>query len=144
MKKIILLMSILSLILIIPVQANNHKTYYEMVLEDVIYTMLIPLENKAKIDYFGNIKQSTFCKFVEVKRKPNLGYSYEMTYQFITFEGAHNSPNHLFTLIVENVELTDWVIKDVKVKKINGEKVICRKPIQVNNEVFHRNKIKFL
>jgi hypothetical protein len=34
-------------------------------------------------------------------------------------------------MTVENKELTNWVIKDVKVKKLNGEDVICRKPQQI-------------
>ena len=120
--------------LITPVQAEADKTRYEMLLEDIIFTFLDPLENKAIKEYFGEVKKSMFCKFVDVKRKPNMGYAYEITYQFQTFEGAHNPPYHLFTMTVENEvgnEGIMWVIKDVKVKKMNGEKVKCRKPIQI-------------
>lgn len=121
----------LCLLLINPVQAETDKTQYEMLLEDVIFTFLSPLENKAIKEYFGEVKQSMFCQFVDVKRKPHMGYAYDITYQFQTYEGAHNPPYHLFTLTVENKKLTEWVIKDVKVKKLDGEEVKCRKPIQV-------------
>ncbi|MFC0561479.1 DUF3888 domain-containing protein [Halalkalibacter alkalisediminis] len=117
--------------MITPVQAEEDNTRYEMLLEDVIYTFFYPLEKKATNEYFGEFKQSMFCKFVDVKRKPNMGYAYEITYQFKTFEGAHNPPFYLFTMTVENEELTNWVIKEVQVKKLNGEKVECRKPIQI-------------
>jgi hypothetical protein len=121
----------LFLLTITPVQAEEDKTRYAMQLEDVIYTSFYTLEKKAIRDYFGDFKQSMFCKFIDVKRKPDMGYAYEITYQFISFEGAHNYPYHLFTMTVENKELTNWVIKDVKVKNLNGEDVICRKPQQI-------------
>ncbi|MDQ0862200.1 DUF3888 domain-containing protein [Bacillus sp. V2I10] len=131
MKKFLLITCILSLISITPVQAETEKTRYEMLLEDVIFTFLDPLEDKAINDYFGEIKQSTFCKFIEVKRKPNMGYAYEITYQFQTFEGAHKPPYHLFTLTVENEKLTEWTLKDVIVERLDGKKIKCRKPLQV-------------
>lgn len=47
-----------------------------------------------------------------------MTYRYEITYQFITYERAIMPPYHLFTLKVENKTRTDWVIKDVKVRKL--------------------------
>jgi hypothetical protein len=43
-------------------------------------------------------------------------------------------PYHLFTMKVKNTSLTDWVIKDVKVKKLEGNEdytKMCRKPMIV-------------
>lgn len=131
---VIIMICFISLVPITFVQAETEKTRYEMLLEDIIFTFLYPLEDKAIKDYFGDIRQSTFCKFIEVKRKPNMGYAYEITYQFQTFEGAHNPPYHLFTLTVENETLTKWIIKDVKVRKLaenEDNTTMCRKPIQV-------------
>jgi hypothetical protein len=113
--------------------AETDETRYEMILEDVVYTFLAPISEKAIKDYFDDIYMSQFCKFIEVKRKPDMGYAYEITYQFITYERAFMPPYHLFTVTAENETLTKWIIKDVKVEKLDGEieKIKCRKPIQV-------------
>ncbi|MFD1739407.1 hypothetical protein ACFSCX_23275 [Bacillus salitolerans] len=134
MKRKILLIICLFFLTIFPVQAEeDYKTQYPMLLEDDIYTFFYPLEKKATEKYFGEFKQTMFfCKFVDVKRKPNMGYAYEITYQFISFEKAHNYPYHLFTMTVDNKELTNWVINNIKVKKLDGEDVKCRKPQQVH------------
>ena len=121
-------------IAITPVQAETNDKRYEMMLEDIIYLFLSPLESKAIKDYFGEIYLSDFCKFVEVKTKPDQAYRYETTYQFITYERAIMPPYHLFTLKVENKSPTDWFIKDVKVRKLAENEdytKMCRKPIQV-------------
>jgi hypothetical protein len=135
MKKnlVIAIFCILSLIQIPSVQAETENTSYEMLLEDVVYTFLAPLRTKAIEDYFGDIYMSRFCKFIEVKRKPDMGYAYEITYQFITYERSFMPPYHLFTLKAENEALTEWVIKDVSVEKLDGkiEGLKCRKPTQV-------------
>lgn len=94
-------------IAITPVQAETNDKRYEMMLEDIIYLFLSPLESKAIKDYFGEIYLSDFCKFVEVKTKPDQAYRYEITYQFITYERAIMPPYHLFTLKAENKSPTD-------------------------------------
>ena len=116
---------------ITPVQAENKDKHYEMMLEDIIYSFLSPLESKAIKDYFGEIYLSDFCKFVNVETKPDQAYRYEITYQFITYERAIMPPYHLFTLTVENKSPVDWVIKDVKVRKLAENEdytKMCRKP----------------
>lgn len=121
-------------ITITPAQAETDSTRYKMMLEDIIITFLSPLQSKAIKDYFGELYLSDFCKFVEVKTKPDMAYRYEITYQFITYERAIMPPYHLFTLKVENNSLTDWVIKDVKVKKLAENEdytKMCRKPMIV-------------
>ena len=122
---------LITFIVITPVQAETNSKHYEMMLEDIIYSFLSPLESKAIKDYFGVIYLSDFCKFVEVKTKPDQAYRYEITYQFITYERAIMPPYHLFTLKVENKSPIDWVIKDVKVRKLPKNEdytKICRKP----------------
>lgn len=114
-------------------QATEMTNSYEKLLEDVTYTFLMPLNQKAINDYFGEVYMSYFCKFVEVKRKPDLGYSYEITYQFITYERALMPPFHLFTLTVENEAANQWVIKEMKVEKLEEDttKANCRVPVQM-------------
>ncbi|MDQ0202224.1 DUF3888 domain-containing protein [Neobacillus ginsengisoli] len=117
-----------------PVQAETDSSRYVMKLEDIIYTFLSPLESKAIKEYFGDTYLSDFCKFVEVKTKPDSAYRYEITYQFITYERAIMPPYHLFTLKVGNNSPTDWVIKDVKVRKLaeyEDYTKMCRKPMIV-------------
>gem|GEM_PF-5194892 len=132
MRKIILISCLITFITISPVQADTNNSRYEMMLEDIIYTFLSPLESKAIKDYFGEVYLSDFCKFVEVKTKPEQAYRYAITYQFVTYERAIMPPYHLFTLKVENNPRTDWVIKDVNVRKIAENEdytKICRKPM---------------
>ena len=132
MRKIILISCLITFITLSPVQAETDVSRYEMMLEDIIYTFLSPLESKAIKDYFGEAYLSHFCKIVEVKTKPEQGYRYEITYQFVTYERAIMPPYHLFTLKVENKSLTDWIIEDVKVRKIAENEdytKICRKPM---------------
>jgi Protein of unknown function (DUF3888) len=118
LRKILLLICFITLITISPVKADTNSSSYEMVLEDIIYTFLSPLQAKAIKDYFGEIYLVHFCKFVEVKTNPEQAYRYEITYQFVTYERAIMPPYHLFTLKVENKSLKDWTIKDVKVRKL--------------------------
>ena len=116
---------------ITPIQAETNDKRYEMMLEDIIYSFLSPLESKAIEDYFGESYLSDFCKFVEVKTKPDQAYRYEITYQFITYERAIEPPYHLFTLKVYNKSATDWFIKDVKVRKLAENEdysKMCREP----------------
>ena len=127
------LISCLIIFIIIPTQAETESTRYEMTLEDIIYTFLSPLESKAIKEHFGNGKLSFFCKFIEVKTNPDMEYRYEITYQFLTYERAIMPPYHLFTLKVENKSRTDWVIKDVKVRKLAENEDYtkeCRNPIR--------------
>ncbi|KEF36378.1 Protein of unknown function (DUF3888) [Schinkia azotoformans MEV2011] len=130
MRKVIMISCLITFIAITPVQAETNDKHYEMMLEDIIYSFLSPLESKAIEDYFGEIHLSDFCKFVEVKTKPDQAYRYEITYQFITYERAIMPPYHLFTLKVENKSPTDWVIKEVKVRELaeNNYTKMCRKP----------------
>ncbi|WP_142329222.1 DUF3888 domain-containing protein [Bacillus sp. AFS088145] len=123
---------LMTFITLSPVQAETDASRYEMMLEDIIYTFLSPLESKAINDYFGEIYLSHFCKIVEVKTRPEQAYSYEITYQFVTYERAIMPPFHLFTLKVQNKSRTDWIIKDVNVRKIAEKEdyaKICRKPM---------------
>ncbi|PGS46510.1 DUF3888 domain-containing protein [Bacillus sp. AFS041924] len=132
MRKIILISCLFTFITLSPVQAETDNSRYEMMLEDIIYTFLSPLESKAIKDYFGEPYLSFFCKVVEVKTKPEQEYRYEITYQFITYERAIMPPYHLFTLKVENKSRTDWIIKGVNVRKIAENEdytKICRKPM---------------
>lgn len=117
------------------VKAEPENTNYAMLLEDVVYTVLAPLNTKSIHAYFGNSYASRFCKVIEVKRKSNVGYAYEITYQFFTYERSFMPPYHLFTLTVENETLSDWVVKDVSVEKLNGniENLSCRKPTRDSN-----------
>jgi len=127
-----LISCLITFITLSPVQAETDASRYEMMLEDIIYTFLSPLETKAINDYFGEMYLSHFCKIVEVKTKPEQGYKYEITYQFVTYERAIMPPYYLFTLKVENNSLTDWIIKDVNVRKIAENEdytKICRKPM---------------
>ena len=119
--------------MITPIQAETDSTRYEMTLEDIIYTFLSPLQSKAIKEYFGEMYLSDFCKFVDVKTNPDNAYRYEITYQFITYERAIMPPYHLFTLTVENRTRTDWVIKDVKVRKLAENEDYtkeCRNPMR--------------
>jgi len=132
LKKVFLLTCFITLITISPAKAETDNSHYDMMLEDIVYTFLSPLQSKAIKDYFGEMYLSDFCKFVEVKTKPDQGYRYEITYQFVTYERAIMPPYHLFTLKVENKSLTDWIIKDVKVRKLAENEdytKICRKPM---------------
>ncbi|MGX2959818.1 DUF3888 domain-containing protein [Peribacillus sp. JNUCC 23] len=134
MKKVFLLTCFITLITISisPAKAETDNSHYDMMLEDIVYTFLTPLQSKAIKDYFGEMYLSDFCKFVEVKTKPDQAYRYEITYQFVTYERAIMPPYHLFTLKVENKSLTDWIIKDVKVRKLAENEdytKICRKPM---------------
>ena len=125
---------LITFITLTPVQAKIDSKRYEMTLEDIIYTFLSPLQLKAINNYFGEPYLSEFCKFVEVKMKPDIEYRYEITYQFITYERAIMPPYHLFTLKVENNSLINWVIKDVKVRKLAENEdytKICRRPMIV-------------
>lgn len=134
LRKILMITCLITFITLTPVQAETGSSRYEMKLEDIIYSFLSPLESKAIKDYFGETYLSDFCKFVEVKTKPEKAYRYEITYQFITYERAIMPPYHLFTLKVENNSLTDWVIKDVKVRKLAENEdysKMCRKPMIV-------------
>ncbi|MFB6468222.1 hypothetical protein ACE38V_15690 [Cytobacillus sp. Hz8] len=70
MRRIIMISCLITFISITPVQAETNSKRYEMVLEDIIYSFLSPLESKAIKDYFGEIYLSDFCKFVEVKTEP--------------------------------------------------------------------------
>ncbi|MCC3357075.1 DUF3888 domain-containing protein [Bacillus sp. REN16] len=131
MNKVIMISCLLTFSAISPVQAENNDKRYEMMLEDIIYSFLSPLESKAIKDYFGESYQSDFCRFVEVKTNPDQAYRYEITYQFTTYERAIMPPYHLFTLKVGNKSPTDWFIKDVKVKKLPENEDYtkkCRKP----------------
>jgi hypothetical protein len=130
LRKILMLTCFITFITISPVKAETDNSRYEIMLEDIIYTFLTPLESKAIKDYFGEIYLSDFCKFVDVKTNPNQAYRYEITYQFVTYERAIMPPYHLFTLKVKNKSLTDWTIEDVKVKKLEDNEdytKICRK-----------------
>lgn len=132
MRKILTLTCFITLITISPVKAETDNSRYEMVLEDIVYTFLFPLQTKAIKDYFGEIYLADFCKFVEVKTNPEQAYRYEITYQFVTYERAIMPPYHLFTLKVENKSLKNWTIKDVKVRKLEENEdysKICRKPM---------------
>ncbi|PFM82975.1 hypothetical protein COJ46_03985 [Bacillus sp. AFS077874] len=132
MRKIIFISCLITFITISPVQAETVNSRYDKMLEDIIYTFLSPLESKAIKVYFGEMYLSHFCKFVEVKSKPEQAYSYKITYQFVTYERAIMPPYHLFTLKVENNSRTEWIIKDVKVRKIAENEdytKICRKPM---------------
>ena len=132
MRKVLILTCLFTLIIMSPVKADTDKSSYEMMLEDILYTFLFPLQSKAIKDYFGEIYLADFCKFVEVKTNPDQAYRYEITYQFVTYERAIMPPYHLFTLEVENKSLTDWTIKDVKVRKLEENEdytKICRKPM---------------
>ncbi len=123
---------LITFITLTPVQAETDDSRYEKKLEDIIYTFLSPLESKAINDYFGEMYLSHFCKIVEVKTMPDQAYRYEITYQFVTYERAIMPPYHLFTLKVENKSRTDWIIKDVNVRKIAENEdytKICRKPM---------------
>lgn len=122
---------LITFITITPVQAETDSKRYEMMLEDIVYTFLSPLQSKAIEDYLGKPRLSDFCKFLEVKTITDTSYRYEITYQFVTYEKAIMPPYHLFTLKVENKTLTDWVIKDVKVRKLGENEdytKMCRKP----------------
>ncbi|WP_275670690.1 DUF3888 domain-containing protein [Neobacillus notoginsengisoli] len=132
LRKILILACFITLITISPVKAETDHSRYEFLLEDILYTFLFPLQLKAIEDYFGEIYLADFCKFVEVKTNPEQAYRYEITYQFVTYERAIMPPYHLFTLKVENKSLTDWTIKDVKVRKLGENEdytKICRKPM---------------
>lgn len=131
LRKIIMISCLIAFTAITPVQAETNDRRYEMILEDIIYSFLSPLQSKAIKDYFGEIYVSDFCKLVEVRTNPNQAYRYEITYQFITYEKAIMPPYHLFTLKVENKSPTDWIIKDVQVRKLAEDEdytKTCRKP----------------
>lgn len=122
----------ITLITITPAQAKADSSRYEMTLEDIIFTFLSPLQSKAIKEYFGEPYLSDFCNFVEIKTEPDNAYRYEITYQFITYEKAIMPPYHLFTMKVKNTSPTDWVIKDVKVRKLAKNEdytKMCRKPM---------------
>ena len=129
-----MLTCIITFITITPAQAKPDSSRYEMTLEDIIFTFLSPLQAKAIKDYFGEPYLSDFCKFVEIKADSDTAYRYEITYQFITYERAIMPPYNLFTMKVKNTSLTDWIIKDVKVKKLAENEdytKMCRKPMIV-------------
>ncbi|NRD76612.1 hypothetical protein HPT25_03790 [Bacillus sp. BRMEA1] len=131
MRKVIMIICLIAMIAITPVQAETNDKRYEMMLEDIIYSFLSPLESKAIKDYLGTPRLSDFCKFVEVKTRTDTSYRYEITYQFITYERAIMPPYHLFSLKVENKSPTNWVIKDVKARKLAESEdytKMCRKP----------------
>ncbi|WP_391203676.1 DUF3888 domain-containing protein [Psychrobacillus sp. L4] len=131
MRRTIIIIYLIIFTTITPVHADTGGSRNEMILEDIIYSFLSPLESKAIKDYFGEFYLSDFCKFVEVKTKPDQAYRYEITYQFITYERAIMPPYHLFTLKVENKSPTEWVINDVQVRKLDENEdytKMCRNP----------------
>ena len=131
LRKNMIIICLVIFITITPVQADTGGSRYEMTLEDIIYTFLYPLQSKAIKEYFGVIHLADFCKFVDVKTNPDTEYRYEITYQFITYEKAIMPPYHLFTLKVENKSPTEWVINDVKVRKLDENEdytKMCRNP----------------
>jgi hypothetical protein len=66
-----MLTCIITIITITPAQAKPDNSRYEMMLEDIIFTFLSPLQSKAIKEYFGEPCLSDFCKFVDIKTEPD-------------------------------------------------------------------------
>ena len=78
--------------------------------------LLSPYIYKAIKNYYGEIRQYTDAKIINIKRLEPGSFNFETTVSVLTFTGPHNPPYGLETITIrfgsECVDIIDFKHKD--------------------------------
>ncbi|MGJ7919727.1 DUF3888 domain-containing protein [Neobacillus sp. LXY-4] len=127
-KNLLILISFLTLSSYSPGQAETVTKNDVQIRDDLIYIMLAPLIYKEIEKQYGINKQFDCGKIIQIKKQDQGGYSFDVTVQVTTFEGAHNPPYDLVTITFSNHQSPspDWRAVDFKSRRLKPNEVQCR------------------
>lgn len=113
--------------------ASEEQSKREDVLEDAVIDLLQPQMYQAVQKKFGTTREIAFqcLKVVDIKKVDHSGsWLFEATLEGMTYTGAHNPPNYIFTVTVIKDWKTEgkWVMKEYKVRTRGKEIYNCRRP----------------
>jgi hypothetical protein len=131
-KSLLILMSCLTLFSFSPVQAEFLTKNDVQLRDDVILNLLFPSIDKALKKHFGKSKQWDCQRILQIQKvEPYETYSYfNVIIQVKTFEGAHDFPYDLVTIIFSNKYSMEWRPIEVKSKRLKPNEITeCRGPL---------------
>lgn len=88
--------------------------------DDVIITLLFPFIDKEIEKHYGEPKQYNNERILQIKKFRGGGYTFYVTVQVTTFEGAHGPPNDLVTITFSNKENGDWKAIDFNSRRLKS------------------------
>jgi len=111
------------------------KPTRENILEDALIDLMDTQMTQAAEKYYG-VKQSKGVRFqcrrvVSIKKIDGPGsMMFEAKIEGMTFFGAHNPPNDIFTVTIrDDYHTNGWEMKSFKVRKLKSHEVYeCRDP----------------
>ncbi|PLR75464.1 hypothetical protein CU633_21115 [Bacillus sp. V3-13] len=122
-KSLLILIIFLTLFSYSPVKAETVTKNDVQLRDDLIFIMLYPSIQQELKKQYGEIKQNYCGKIIEIKKLPQGNYSFNVTVQVITFEGAHDPPNDLVTITFSNEKSIEWQAIDFKSKRLNPTEI---------------------
>ncbi|OEH92528.1 DUF3888 domain-containing protein [Bacillus solimangrovi] len=117
-KNLLLFITLLTLFSYSPVQAENVTKKDIQLRNDLIFILLYPSIEQELQKQYGEIKQNYCSEITQIKKLPQGTYLFNVTVQFITFEGAHDPPNDLVTITFSNEKSIEWQAIDFKRKRL--------------------------
>ena len=127
-KSLLILVACFTLFSFSPVQAETVTNNDVQLRNDLIFITLVPLIFKEIEKQYGKPKQFNCGNILEIKKLEQSGYSFDVTVQVTTFEGAHNPPNDLVTITFSNYRSpsSDWQAVDFKSRRLKPNEELCK------------------
>ncbi|MGD6778141.1 DUF3888 domain-containing protein [Sutcliffiella horikoshii] len=103
----------------------------ENLLEDTVIMFLYPYMREAVQEEFGpeeQLNKGIWCQRINTISKVKGSNYIEIEAEFVTYTGAHNSPQHLFDIKVVN-DVNGWSLARVNMQA-KPEMYNCRFPVQ--------------
>ncbi|MEH6947692.1 DUF3888 domain-containing protein [Bacillus sp. JJ634] len=122
-KTFLILIAFLTLFSYSPVQAETVTKSDVQLRDDLIYILLYPSIQQELEKQYGEIKQIECGNIIQIKKPPQGGYSFNVTVQATTFEGAHNPPYDLVTITFSNVKTIEWQTIDFKRRRLKPNEI---------------------
>jgi hypothetical protein len=120
MKKFILIIiACLFLVPFTPVKAETVTKNDVQLRDDLILNLLFPLISKEIDKHYGQPKQYYNQQILQIKKLREGSFSFDVTVQVTTFEGAHNPPYDLVTITFSNYRPSpSWRAIDFKSRRL--------------------------
>jgi len=130
-KSLLILIAFLTLFSYSPVQAETVTKKDVQLRDDLIFILLYPSIQQELEKQYGEIKQIYCGNITQIKKPPQGGsYSFNVTVQATTFEGAHNPPHDLVTITFSNEKTIEWQVIDFKRRRLKPNEITkCSHPL---------------